>query len=169
MRKHARQPRPRAAVLVLAPALGAVLLVGAAATAPAHANEVVRNEAVACDDGSCVDSFEVKCAQASAFLCVDVEGTDSDPTDYAVAGFMSAPTTMYGRAERANAFSGGSDRICFIRPAEGTMKALVTVTAYNSGTPHPPTRSYRLAAECTRNFDNAFATRNTTVTRKQNE
>jgi hypothetical protein len=151
---------------------GVAALLGAGlAASPAAANEVVRNEVVVCTDGSCTDSFEIKCTQASKVACVQVEGTESDPTLFSIAAFGTAPATMLGSIQRMNLFQSASGAVCLVRPgAEGTMKALLTVTAYaTNAPPHAPNRSYRLRAECKRAPSNGYATRNTTITRKQNE
>jgi hypothetical protein len=49
------------------------------------------------------------------------------------------------------------------------MRAMVAVTAYHSGVPDSGNRLYELRAECHRGIANGSASRQTTVTRKQNE
>jgi hypothetical protein len=142
----------------------------AAVATPARANEIARSEGLGCANGSCMDSFEVRCRQASAFLCIDFVGKESDPTTFSIAAVATVPTAMLGTTQRKQVWHDATATVCFARPgAEGAMRALVTVAAYNDGVAGSPIRSYELRAECHRSFNHNLATRDTSIARLQNE
>jgi hypothetical protein len=159
--KRSRAPRALALLLLAGAGLGA---------SPVRANEVSRGESVGCTGSECIDTFEVKCAQASALLCIDVEGNETDPTTFTFTALGTSPAQMYARAEHGHLWIDETKGFCFLRPGgEGSMKALIAVGAYEQSANGSGPRSYRLHAECMRNFDQGFATRKTTVTRRQNQ
>src|SRR5262245_32321629 len=132
----------------------------------AVANDVLRIETIAISED--VDSFEVKCTQSSRQLCVSLEEI---PFPYrhpmVMSGVGTYPPSILGQA--VIAFLDPTDErngFCLHRPLsvpEGTMKALVAVT-YRGASP----AIYQLSAEC-RSGIFGETTRNTVVTRRQNE
>lgn len=147
----------RALLVLIATALGA------AAATPAAANQVVRDEVVGCSL-DCQDSFEIKCTQKSSLLCATVEGDSSDQfLQFDATAVGLAPSAMLGVAQSVLTGPTAARTICLARPGgAGTMKALLQVNALGGQS----NRAYDLRAECKLGL---FESKNTVVTRKQNE
>jgi hypothetical protein len=125
-------------------------------------NLVSRNESVACDD-ACVDSFEVRCTQNSHSLCVFVTDNGAPDDPLAVSYVATVPAAILGQADIDFVAAGGSRNFCFLRPAaDGLMRGLVTVTSQGAVLP----ATYQIQAECRNSMG---VTKNTTITRRQNQ
>lgn len=155
-------------------AAAVALLLGAAAgpTASAQANQVQLDGGLGCDV-DCVDAYEVKCTQASRFLCITIE-SENNPGVSAPEVYMSAvataPSTMLGDAavKIANDFDGHEKTTCLVRPGSpGTMKALVSI--FSRASTSAVDREYEVRAECaTGELFDAISTK-TVIQRKKNE
>jgi hypothetical protein len=136
-RAGARRRRSRVALGAL---LAALSIASQAAAGPD------KNETIDCPGNLCVDSYEIRCAQASGLMCLTVASEDisNDFATYLVSVVATLPTTMLGEAEIGTFGFNSEKSFCMIRPYKpGTMRALVSVTA--SGlTP----LEYNIRAQC---------------------
>jgi hypothetical protein len=149
-----RLARTRCAAL--AAALGALAL-----SAPARAELVVRDEAVGCSL-DCQDSFEVRCTEKAAAICVTVRGQTSGPVQFESIGIGLAPDPFLGDAAKIITGAQTARTFCLQRPGgPGTMKALVEVNALGPQAGY----SYQLSAGCYV----GLSSKRTIVTREQNE
>jgi hypothetical protein len=145
----------------------AAMLVGATIAGPARAGEAGKIETIGCSAFACVDTFELRCPQASSFLCITITPDESDDfQSYSLTAVATAPSTMTGQAYVRN-FGDAQVTQCLQRPQrEGTMKALAMVTG--SGGPGP--LRYELSAECfAGDFVNGLESKKTTFSLKQDE
>lgn len=138
----------------------------------ARANQAELDGSLGCDV-DCVDVYEVKCTQASRFLCVTLETEDAPgpSTPYVYLSTVGiAPNSMLGNGwvKIANEFAGRSQTSCFVRPGSpGTMKVLVSI--FSRASTSAADREYEVRAECaTGELFDAISTK-TVLTRKQNE
>jgi hypothetical protein len=167
MRPTASTSRRHARRALVAGALALALL-----PAVARANEVTRYETIGCSNYACVDTFKLKCTQASSMACLTIEtGQVDDP--YAVPSWIAmatatAPTAMLGSAKLVQLPEGGKKAFCLIRPnAEGTIKGLVTVSVTGSG---PSPVGYSAHAQCfSGNLLDGLASRSTSFTIRQDQ
>ena len=129
------------------PALALLAVAGLAAPGLAHAEPVTVEGQVNCSSG-CLDSFEVKCTQASRFLQVRIEVLNPSDDTYArfqMTALGTMPTTMKDQ-DFARVAEDSTKSTFMLRPGpEGTMRALVAVSPILNVAPLP---SYRLTAEC---------------------
>ena len=138
----------------------------------ARANEVTRYETIGCSNHACVDTFKLRCTQASSMVCLTIEaGAVDDPyaaPSWIATAIATAPTAMLGNAKMVQLPESGKKAFCLIRPdAEGTIKGLVTVSVTGSG---PSPVGYTAHAQCfLGSILDGLASRNTTFTVQQDQ
>ncbi|PWU18000.1 MAG: hypothetical protein C5B48_15275 [Candidatus Rokuibacteriota bacterium] len=131
---------------------------------PAAENLVIRNESLTCGT-ECDDSFEVKCTQASQFVTITVEDTGTLDDPLVVTCIATVPAAIYGQTDVDFVAAGGTRACSFVRPgAEGLIKGLVAVT----GNGAVPAVTYQIRAECFSDAGGVLVSRNTVITRLQN-
>jgi len=141
-----RSSRQSAARHVAAALAAAVILLSSAA----RAEQVSTNETLGCSNFACVDTFKLKCTQASSMICLTIETGDVDdpisaPSWIATAA-ATAPATMLGSSKVVQLPENGGKSLCLLRPgSEGTIKALLTVSVTSSG---PSPVGYTARAQC---------------------
>ena len=159
---------PRRAMALRAAAAIALTLLPLAA----RANEVTRFETIGCSNYACVDTFKLRCTQASSMVCLTIEtGAVDDP--YAAPSWIAtatatAPVAMLGSAKLVQLPESSKKAFCLIRPsAEGTIKGLVTVSVTGSG---PSPVGYTAHAQCfSGNVLDGLVSRNTSFTVRQDQ
>jgi hypothetical protein len=153
-------------------ALATAALVLGMLPAVARANEVTRFETIGCSNYACVDTFQLKCKQASSMVCLTIETDDVDDPyaapSWIATAIATAPTAMLGSAKLVQLPENGKKSFCMIRPnAEGTIKGLVTVSVTGSG---PSPVSYTAHAQCfSGNLFDGLVSRDTTFVVRQDQ
>jgi hypothetical protein len=127
-----------------------------------------KNESLGCTGNQCVDSYEIRCSQASGLLCftVEVDDIQNDYQTFFVSFVGTLPTSILGDAEIRTFGDGAQTSYCRIRPDKpGTMRALVSVT----GSGLPPL-NYNIRAQCyAGDVIDGLKLKKTTLTLKQDE
>jgi hypothetical protein len=126
---HSAGTRLRRSGVALGALLAALSIASQAAAGPD------KDESIECSGNVCVDSYEIRCPQASSLLCFTVWADDlpNDFATYFVSAVATLPTTMLGKAETGTFGDDSGKNICMTRPGrEGTMRALVSVGAAGS-------------------------------------
>ena len=154
------------------------LLLAAAGASPggARANVVELAAGLACDK-RCVDTYEVRCTQASRYICLTIEShppaNDIYAPDLYISSVATVPTSMLGQGivEIANKFDGYEQTSCYARPGgDGGMRVQVSVFSRYTGVPSD--RTYVLRAECSKGdllSPEGLTSTKTSLQRKQNE
>jgi hypothetical protein len=128
----------------------ALIAVAGAPAGPAHANEVTINESV-CGSYDCVDGYEVKCKEASRYLCVTIDASptvDDQAVDFRFNVVATTPAAAVGRGFMRSVGGNASKRSCVMRPAHLTDGPITAVAIVGTSTLWNGAKPYRLKAEC---------------------
>jgi hypothetical protein len=151
---------------LFAMATALALLLGAGGADAQHAEVTGLGPSIpgslACDVG-CVDSYEIKCLQASRTLKLVIEDLGT-PDCFSVTLLGTSPVSMGGAADSVEVCAA-SALVSLTRPTstEGTMKALATVHAFSSTA---AARDYKVTALCE---TGAGVARSVSLVRKRDE
>jgi hypothetical protein len=174
LRPHEKTPRERGRsrarrLAAAAGALGAVAL--GLAGAPAHANQIGRNDSMTCSGLGCMDVYEYRCLQTSDRICFTFDGSGGDEAAHTfhVSVVGTSPATLVGTSDGDVVADGdGVASFCLERPGKaGAMRALVGIATTS---PVPPNASYLVFGECWKgDIISGTESRKTTFSLKQDE
>ena len=150
------------------PIVAALLMLAAAWTAPAAANNVVVFDDVYShniDPGwwFAVDSYEAQCTQPADYMCVSLESLTPNG-DIHLTAVVASPTSMLGQAWGHLVFYDQTEAHCFAAPSPANIKAYITASNEQGF------EQYRLQVQCLSGGRGlSFVTRGTAVTIKQDQ